>query len=37
MKKITLLVLTLLSFTFAFSQSNLKGRVIDSNGFPLHF
>ena len=35
MKKITLLVLTLFSFTFAFSQSNLKGRVIDSNGFPL--
>ena len=35
MKKITLLIVTLLSFTFTFSQSNLKGRVIDSNGFPL--
>ena len=35
MKKITLLIVTLLSITFTFSQSNLKGRVIDSNGFPL--
>tara|TARA_B100001559_G_scaffold270243_1_gene238173 strand:+ start:1 stop:2715 length:2715 start_codon:yes stop_codon:yes gene_type:complete len=35
MKKITLLFLTMFSFTFTFSQSNLKGRVLDSNGFPL--
>ena len=35
MKKFYFLLFALLFVSFTFSQSNLKGRVLDSNGFPL--
>ena len=35
MKKFYFLLFALLCVSFTFSQSNLKGRVLDSNGFPL--
>ena len=35
MKKFYFLLFALFCVSFTFSQSNLKGRVLDSNGFPL--
>jgi len=35
MKKFYLILFALFCVSFTFSQSNLKGRVLDSNGFPL--
>ena len=35
MKKFYLMLFALFCVSFTFSQSNLKGRVLDSNGFPL--
>ena len=35
MRKIYLLLIAILFASFSFSQTSLKGRIIDSNGFPL--
>ena len=35
MRKLYLLLIAILFASFSFSQTSLKGRIIDSNGFPL--